>query len=42
MTNERVAPVGHQAPSAKDIAGVLVLFRWMGYSSAEANQKAYG
>jgi hypothetical protein len=34
MTNERPTPVGHQAPSAQDIAGVPVLFRWMGYSPA--------
>jgi len=42
MTDERVAPVGHQAPSAKDVADVLVLFRWTGYSSAEASQKTNG
>jgi hypothetical protein len=42
MTNERPAPVGHQASSAQDIAGVPVLFRWMGYSPAQGIQKANG
>jgi len=42
MTNARPASVGHRTLSAQDIAGVPVLFRWVGYSPAEGIQKANG
>jgi hypothetical protein len=42
MTNKRPAPVGHQALSAQDLAGVPVCFRWVGYSPARGLQEANG
>jgi hypothetical protein len=42
MTDERPATVGHQAPSAQDVAGVPALFGWRDYSPAEGIQKANG